>query len=301
METRTAYVAASSALFAAALCILGMCGVRHVRNPCMHMRPMQTLFVRLDVGFAIYTLLFYLRVIFAENQVFEPISQCLFSIVEGITIFSFFNMMLLLVGGTAAAVGYMNQDDDESNESWLVSPYKQTLDRFRRRLIAFLFVKPVLAAVDGWAVNRQTRNPLTDAYRVVHSAIAIAMIVLTVLTFLGVLQTYKQLKAHISGSFKLTAKFVVVKGMLLLSTLQWSVANAVVRHWTPIDLYLYSTVCVGEALVLAVTYFFVFTAQEPDVPHLDSDAAPFRLGSVAAIWDLFEYPVGKHVTYTAAL
>ncbi|RHY24561.1 hypothetical protein DYB32_008798 [Aphanomyces invadans] len=265
------------------------------------MRQMQALFVRLDVGFALYVLLFYTRVIFIEDPVFEPISQCLFSILEGVTIFTFFNMMLLLVGGTAAAVGHMKQNNDETNDNWLLSPCKITLDRFRSRIIVFVILKPTLAAVDGWAVNQQARNPLTDSYRIVHSALAVVMVTLTVLTFLGVLRTYKELKAHISGSFKLTAKFLVVKGMLLLSTLQWSLANAIVRHWTTSELYMYSTICVAESLLLAVVYFFVFTAQEPDVPHLDSDAAPFRVASAFAVWDLFEYPVGKDVTYAAAL
>ncbi|KAF0711866.1 Aste57867_5008 [Aphanomyces stellatus] len=304
---RTNYLAANGAVVVATLCLLNACALRHVRNPLQHMRPLQTLFLRLDLVFGLYLVLFYLRVVLAEqSRVMEPLAQFFFPVLEGLALFCFFNMMLLLVGGTAAAVSIMDQVQgggvgDLQTDAWLNSPSKTTLDRYRRRLVLFLVLKPILGVVDGWAVNQQVLNPTVKKYHTIHTALGVVAVVMTVLAFVGVMRTYAALKKHIAPSFRLTAKFLTVKAMLLVSTLQWNIVNAAMSDWTPSDLYIYGSVCVGEAALIAVVFFYTFTAKEPDVPRLDTEAAPFHPCAVLDVADLFVYPLGQDLMFTAAV
>ncbi|KAF0716058.1 Aste57867_3048 [Aphanomyces stellatus] len=292
----TNYLVVNGVLLGVAVSLHVACVVRHVRNPLQHVRPLQTLFLRLDVLFAVFAVLFYVRVFFAENpHAVEPLAQLVFPLLEGLVIFSFFNMMVLLVGGTAAAVARMDNTTDDkhvqgggSTITWTSSPSKKVLDRYRHRLILFIVFKPILGAVDGWVVNHEDS---ATWYHKVHSVIAIGLVILTCLTFVGVLRTYLALKTHIPPSFHLTIKFLVIKAMLIVSTFQWAIANVILSSWSTSQLYIYGTVCMVEGVAISLGFYLTFTGHEEDVPRLPATAAPFRVCSVAAIWDLLAYPL----------
>ncbi|KAH9103397.1 hypothetical protein LEN26_000278 [Aphanomyces euteiches] len=302
MEMRNAYIVANSVLLVLALYIALLCFRRHLRNPQSHSRPVQTTFLRFDGVFALYVVLFYIRVLCTEDMsVYEPVEQFIFPVLEGVAIFSFFNLMLYLVGGTEATVRLMDPQGagaaGAAPDAWLASPSKKKLDNYRRRVILFLVVKPILGAVDGWAVHHEESHPDDNKYRIVHGAISVVSLILTITAIVGVLQTYRALHHHIPASFQLTPKFITIKALLLVSTLQWSIANAIVGDWDFKQMYIYSTICMGETLGLTLAFQKYFTANETDgVPRLEtasdgSPAAPFRPARILAIWDLFQYPI----------
>ncbi|KAF0711867.1 hypothetical protein As57867_004996, partial [Aphanomyces stellatus] len=219
-STQAVYAVVSGFVVAAAMGLLGACAVRHARNALGHARPLQMLFLRLEIIFALFLALFYLHVLYATNlSAIQPLVHFCFPLLEGLALFCFFNMMVLLVGGTAAAVARMDPTK-EKKASWLTSPYKKSLDAYRQLLVLFLSTKPILGAVDGWAVSHLTDSTNTSkaTHRTVHYILVVVLNLLTVATFAGVLRTFFLLKRHIAQSFNLTLKFAVVKSMFYIST-----------------------------------------------------------------------------------
>ncbi|CAK4104183.1 unnamed protein product, partial [Aphanomyces euteiches] len=259
-------------------------------------------FLRLDGVFALYIVLFYIRVLCIEDMsVYEPLEQFIFPVLEGVAIFSFFNLMLYLVGSTEAAVRHMDPQGagatSAAPEAWLASPSKKKLDNYRGRIILFLVVKPILGVVDGWAVYHEESHPDNNKYRIVHRVISAVSAILTIVTFVGLLLTYRALHRHIPASFQLVHKFIAIKALLVVSTVQWSIANMIVCDWDFEQMYIYSTICMGETLGLTLAFQNYFTANETDgVPRLEtasdgSPTVPFQPARILASWDLFQYPI----------
>ncbi|OQR87868.1 hypothetical protein ACHHYP_07931 [Achlya hypogyna] len=212
------------------------------------------------------------------SEIQEAIDDGISGALEGVVLLSFFTLVVLQAGGTDATVTRFAEAIYAGRDN-AVAVAQATYNRYRRSLLAFAVLRPLFSV--ALALLSTEENP----EKLIRVVLAIANVGLLVAAMVALVRTLVAVKETIPASFLATRKLIVVKLLLVLSTLQWTIYTYVDDDATEKShLKVYWTVCLVEVLLLSIAYYAVSS------PETFSEMATPTV-RLFCLWDAMQHPI----------
>ncbi|KDO33355.1 hypothetical protein SPRG_02162 [Saprolegnia parasitica CBS 223.65] len=266
--------------------VFGLNVARHHRN--LHDAYSQVIVLRLALSFFIsggaYFLNFLWQIIYRDEtltEIQEAIGHFISGLLEGLVLLSFFALLVVQVGGTSHAVRLFAQyaSNGGNDAATSMASAQKHYSVYRRILCLFVLARPCMAV--ALSLLHSNSNPTKS----IRTVIAVCNVLFLVAAVASVVRTMRRLRVEIPASFHGAVKFIIVKLLLLLSVLQWTVYTYIDDDArTPSHLEIYWTACMLEVLLLS-TAFYVASAPA-SFTAADTPRVPFW-----RFWDVADNPI----------
>ncbi|EQC31315.1 hypothetical protein SDRG_10918 [Saprolegnia diclina VS20] len=267
--------------------VFGLNVARHRRQ--RHDAYSQTIMLRLALTFLItggaYFLNFLWQIVYRSEtltEIQEAVGHFIAGLLEGIVLLSFFALLVVQVGGTTHAVRLFaqfasNGSDDASSTS--LASAQRHYNVYRRILCLFVLARPCMA------VALSLLHPESNPTKAIRTVIAVGNLLFLIAAVMSVVRTLRRLRVELPASFHAELKFIVVKTLLLLSVMQWTIYTYIDEDArTPSHLEVYWSACVLEVLLLSIAFYAV--SAPASFAIADTPRAPWW-----RFWDVAENPI----------
>ncbi|OQR92797.1 hypothetical protein ACHHYP_03199 [Achlya hypogyna] len=250
----------------------------------------QTIAVRLALVCLATGVLFFINFVWLISSdhmgslVQETVSEFISGVLEGVVLMSFFTLMVVQVGGTKAAIAIFASRIPDTEGATAIATTRYS--RYRQVILVFALLRPILAVLLGLL------SLTTSPTKYVRMVLAVVNVVLLAAALICVIRTLMALKTHIPDKFALKKKFIVIKLILMLATIQWTIYTYVDDYATEEShLKYYWSVSLAEVCMLSGLYYSVSSP----ATHTPMGTPPVGLWR---LWDVTQHPVPEYTLET---